>query len=85
MCNFEKEFLISRNQRGALMHLTLNYLHDTFHFKESCLCSNYTKNLIVQAVRSIANILLNNYAKSLNNNVLNEKVCKKRKLLTFHA
>lgn len=86
MSNSEEDFLISTNQRAVLMHLTLNYLGDAFHSEEIYLCGNSTKHLIVQAVRSITKILLNNYARSVNNEISQANFMrKKRKLSAFHA
>ena len=83
MSTYEKEFLNLANHRTVLMTLSINYLQDRLDFHETCICGTSNKQLIERAVRSVANILLNNYTKNVNDSLVHNVKAKKRKLSTF--
>lgn len=85
MSTFEKEYVILTNHRAVLMSLTMQYLKDTVDLCKTCMCGTSNEQLVVQALRSTANILLNNYAKNVNDNNLYTAKAKKRKMSTLNV
>ena len=81
LAKFEGTFLLSGNQRATLLNLSLAYNSDSL-YQEICSCNRTMENIRTQCIRTMSNILLNNYSKNLNDN-LRLKRNKKRKLATL--
>ena len=81
--SYAKEFLNLPNHRTVLMNLSINYIQDKVDFNETCICGTSNKYLIERAVRSAANIFLNNYSKSVNDHLSYNVKSEKRNLSTF--
>lgn len=77
----EREFRQLSNQKNTLAKLSLDFNHGLYVDVNCCSCRRTLFSLMSLCVQSMANILLNNYTKSINNSAASQK--NKRKLGTL--
>lgn len=77
--NFKKDLFQCNNKREVLVKLALDFHGKFFDVNECCPCSTSINKLLWMCTWPMTNILLNNFTKSCNNAIGQEKN-KKRKL-----
>ncbi|KAL3283371.1 hypothetical protein HHI36_006519 [Cryptolaemus montrouzieri] len=87
---FEMDFLKCENKRKLLIQLTNKGFDFTLFntrlssqiYYDNCVCGSQFKDVINKLLKTMSNILLNNYTKVKNNSISQLSAPKKRKLLT---